>query len=478
MTMTFAPPSEVQRIRESLDHPVIDADGHLIEYLPDLRDRIREFGGSSVVNRFDRHFWTMDQGMRLPPAVRRRFGIPRPAWWTYQARNTLDRASAMLPRLMYERLPEIGIDFAIAYPSYFIQFPVAEDSDFRRAGCRAVNSYLAETYAELSDRITPAATIPMHTPEEALDELRFAHERLELKVVVMQGIVLRRLPSSDRVWVDALGLESEHDYDQVWRYCEDHGIAPTFHSSGMGWGSRNSVTNFMHNHIGHFAAAGDATARSLLFAGVPVRFPRLRFAFLEGGVAWGAALYSQFSGNFEKRNRRAIDHYNPRHLDVSLVESLLTQYGTEPMRAHADELEHALVPLSAPVEEVPDEFAASGFRSVEHIAEVFATSMFFGCEGDDPMNAVAAERFYRPLGTRLNALYGSDVGHWDVPDIREVLTEAYEPVEEGVLTPADFRRMVFESPVRLWTDNNPKFFEGTAIADAVADFQRTAEDAR
>lgn len=478
MTMTFAPSAEVQRIRESIDHPVIDADGHLIEYLPDLRDRIREFGGSDVVKRFDRHFWTMDREVRLPPSVQRRYGIPRAAWWTYQTKNTLDRASATLPHLMYERLPELGIDYSVAYPSYFIQFPVAEDEDFRRAGCRGVNAYLAATYAGLEDRMTPAAVIPMHTPEEAIDELRFAHEQLGLKVVVMQGVVLRRLNGSGRVWVDALGLESEHNYDEVWRYCEDHGIAPTLHSPGMGWGSRGALTNFMHNHVGHFAAAGEATARSLLFAGVPVRFPRLRFAFLEGGVAWGAALYSQFAGNFEKRNGRAIDHYDPRHIDVELVESLMRQYGTEAMRAHLDELQQALSPLSSLLDPAPDEFADSGFESVEHIGEVFARSLFFGCEGDDPMNAVATERFYRPLGTRINALYGSDVGHWDVRDIRDVLPEAYELVDHKIFDPADFKRMVFDSPVRLWTGNNRGFFEGTVVEDAVKEFYRTSEESQ
>lgn len=475
MTTTFAASSDVQRIRQSIDHPIIDADGHLIEYLPDLRDRIREFGGSEVVKRFDRHFWTMDRANRLPSAVLRRYGIPCPAWWTYQTENSLDRASATLPRLMYDRLPELGIDYSIAYPSYFIQFPVADDEDFRRAGCRAVNSYLADTYADLYDRMRPAAVIPMHTPEEGLDELRFAHEQLGHTVVVMQGVVLRKLPGSDRRWVDGLGHESQHNYDLVWRYCEENGISPTFHSVGMGWGSRGSVSNFMHNHIGHFAAAGEATARSLLFAGVPVRFPQLRFAFLEGGVAWGAALYSQFVGNFEKRNGRAVDHYDPRHLNVDLIQSLMQEYGTNPMLAHLDELEHGLAPLNPRLDPAPDEFAESGFTSAEHIAEVFASSMFFGCEGDDPMNAVATERFCKPLGTRINALYGSDAGHWDVPDIREVLPEVYELVDHGIVEPADFRRMVFDSPVRLWTDNNPGFFDGTVVEDAVRQFRGAAE---
>jgi predicted TIM-barrel fold metal-dependent hydrolase len=470
MSLTFAPSDHVRRIRESLDHPVIDSDGHTVEYLPHVRDRLREIAGADVVRRFDRHYWTMDHSPRVPKAVRLRFGISQPPWWTYQARNSLDRATATFPRLLYERLPEVGIDFAVIYPSYFIQFPMAGDEDFRRGGCRAVNQYLAETFQGLGDRMIPVAAIPMHTPEEAVDELTYATRELGLRVVVLNGVILRTVPNSDRIWIDALGLDSQYDYSSVWRFLEDNGIAATFHSNGMAWGSRASLVNFMHNHIGHFAAAGEATARALLFAGVPVRFPRLRFAFLEGGAAWGAALFAQLVGNFSKRNRQAITHYDPREMDVELIRSLLDRYGTEAMRTHADELDKALLPLSTPLDPIPDEFAEAGFTSEEDIRQVFERSYFFGCEGDDPLNAVATERFSRHLGARINAFYGSDIGHWDVRDVREVLPEVYELVDEGVVTPADFRHLVFDAPVRLWTDNNRDFFRGTSVESAVAEF--------
>ena len=51
---------------------------------------------------------------------------------------------------------------------------------------------------------------------------------------------------------------------------------------------------------------------------------------------------------------------------------------------------------------------------------------FFGCEADDRLNALAFDRRLNPAGARLNALFGSDIGHFDVPDMREVLPEAYE----------------------------------------------------
>ena len=32
-----------------------------------------------------------------------------------------------------------------------------------------------------------------------------------------------------------------------------------------------------------------------------------------------------------------------------------------------------------------------------------------------------------PLGARLRAMMGSDISHWDVPDMTEPVADAYEP---------------------------------------------------
>jgi len=72
-----------------------------------------------------------------------------------------------------------------------------------------------------------------------------------------------------------------------------------------------------------------------------------------------------------------------------------------------------------------------------------------------------------PFGVRLRAIFSLDIGHWDVPDMKEVLEEASELVEEGVLTEADFRGFVFTNPVTLWTGVNPDFFKGTVVEQDV-----------
>jgi hypothetical protein len=84
------------------------------------------------------------------------------------------------------------------------------------------------------------------------------------------------------------------------------------------------------------------------------------------------------------------------------------------------------------------------------------------------VNAWAFKRGGNPLGARLNAIFGSDIGHFDVPDMLEVLPEAYELVEDGLITAEDFRDFTFANAVRLWGTQNPKFFEGTTVGKAAA----------
>ena len=87
---------------------------------------------------------------------------------------------------------------------------------------------------------------------------------------------------------------------------------------------------------------------------------------------------------------------------------------------------------------------------------MFSQRFFYGCEADDPMNALAFATDLNPGGVRLPAVFASDVGHWDVPDLRGVLPEAYELVEHGHVDEQQFADFVFANPVRLWAGGEPR----------------------
>ena len=72
-----------------------------------------------------------------------------------------------------------------------------------------------------------------------------------------------------------------------------------------------------------------------------------------------------------------------------------------------------------------------------------------------------------PLGAKVKATFGSDIGHWDVKVMNHVLEEAYEMVEDGLATEEEFRDFTFTNPVTLHAGMNPDFFKGTVVEDDV-----------
>ncbi len=58
-------------------------------------------------------------------------------------------------------------------------------------------------------------------------------------------------------------------------------------------------------------------------------------------------------------------------------------------------------------------------------------------------------------------MFASDLGHWDVPDATRVLPEAWELVENGLVTTDDFRAFAYENALALW---GPQLFADTVLA--------------
>ena len=332
--MSFAPSGKVDAILNRIDHPIIDSDGHQIEYLPLVRDLIAEDAGEDIGRQFDQMMHSAVGRVAVPsPAERRRLGWFCSGVWGLPTKNTLDRATAMLPELMYKRLDEFGIDFAVVYPTYGLMTAMPND-ELRCSLARSLNRYYAEVFSGYRDRLEPVAAIPCYTPEEAVAELDHAVGELGLKAVMLGGNIARPYDGYDGPgrWLDTIGHDSLYDYDPVWRRCDELGVTPTFHAGGQGWGTRMSTVNNSYNQVGNFAASMEGMCRSLVFGGVPMRFPNLRFAFQEGGVAWAGSLLAGIITHWEKRNINAIQHYNPAKLDMEHLRCLFDDYAASKRR--------------------------------------------------------------------------------------------------------------------------------------------------
>jgi len=480
--------SKSQRVHDDLTHPVIDADGHWLEPIPILLDYLRDAGGTAIVDTFRK-----DQETRytpwysMTPEERSASRTLRVPWWNFTT-DALAHATVSIPALLNDRLDEFGIDFAIVYPSLGLGGPNMQGDDMRRAFCRAINQMSAEMFAPYSSRMTPVATLPSSTPSEAIEELDYVVSELHMKAAMMHGSIPRPIPSSANtdevsfgapIFVDTLALDAVYDYDPLWQKFVDLDVAVTAHGGSMGWMDRRSPTNYCFNHIGHFAQANHTFAKALFFAGVPYRFPGLNFCFLEGGVGWACNLLSDLIGHWRVRSRGPIlENLHPANLDTQKLRELYETHGGSQLAGHVDELlrnldlihmnkdADALLRQEAGPSGMSffDDFEEAHVSSEVDIRERFTKNWYFGCEADDPMTAWAVDTRF---DCRLKAVLGSDIGHFDVPDMTQVLAEAYELVERGLLTEEDFKDFSFGNAIRLHAGMNPNFFEGTVVESAV-----------
>jgi predicted TIM-barrel fold metal-dependent hydrolase len=464
--------SHSARIRAQLSHPVIDADGHTIEYGPAYFEFLKQVGGARIAERYRAK---LDAGgwYRMSPEERIRKRVMRPTSWGLPTKNTLDRATAMLPRLFRSRMDDFGLDFSIVYSTLALILIREEDEELRRATCRALNAMLADIFAEQKDRMAPVAVIPTHTPEEAIAELEYAVRTLGFKAVMVNSNVRRPVPAApDATWMDVLCMDGPYDYDPLWAKCVELKVAVTTHSPSTGWGSRVTTNHYIYNHVGSFAAAGEAFAKAVILGGVTKRFPGLNFAFLEGGVAWASELYAGLMSHCGKRNPAGIGNYDPRNLDLEKLADLFGEYGGSMVRGRPDAKDPAFArwpggwhwnddPLIA------HELDNLGIRSADDVKRLFESRFYFGCEADDPLVALAFDERLNS-GAKLKAIFSSDIGHWDVTDMEEVLEEAHELVDDELIDEAQFRDFVFTHPAMLHAGMNPEFFKGTVVEKDVA----------
>jgi predicted TIM-barrel fold metal-dependent hydrolase len=483
-------------VRSRLSHPIIDADGHATEFEPMFVDHLRDLAGPEMLERYRDYGDVISRFLggstdrrgnhAMTHEERRNMRIPRSGGWGVPQWNTLNRVTATVPGLFYDRMSELGIDYGVIYPSLGLTLLTIIDDELRQACCRAFNNFHAEIYGPYKDRLTPAAVIPMFTPEEAIAELEHAVNNLGAKVVVLASYIRRPIKAvADRYpgiggaayWVDTFGLDSEYDYDPVWKKCVELKVSPTFHSPNSGLVDRMSTSSYMYNQIGMFAAAGHNLTKSLVMGGVTKRFPELRCGMLEGGAAWGTMLFAEIIDRWHKRNYDAMQKLNPANLDRKEYERLFRLHGQKLLgNSRIDRLWEDRFTQIIPVpEEEIDEFARLDIKSDRDFYDLYVPHFFFGCEADDPISSLAFDTRRTPFGAKLNAIFGSDIGHWDVPDMTEVVPEAYEMLEHGLLSEEDFESFVFGNAVKLWGINNPDFFKGTAIEAEVAKYLAKAK---
>ena len=190
--------------------------------------------------------------------------------------------------------------------------------------------------------------------------------------------------------------------------------------------------------------------------------------------------YSDLIGHWKNRSRRALEEVNPANPDRKPMHELFERFGGKQLADRLDKnsiFDGLGATGTGNVKELND-LSACGIGRPEDILELLTRNLYCGGEADDPINAWAFNLRVNPYHAGIKTLRGSDIGHLDVGNMKEVIEETYELVEDGLVTEEDLREFVFINPLRFWGEGRFDFFRATVLENEAADTLRDERPSR
>ena len=89
------------QVHSRLKHPVVDGDGHWLEFTPVFAEKMRKATGNKGADGFIKAMGTTAEALKMTQKARDERRVAIPNFWNRQAENTLDRATAMMPKMLY-----------------------------------------------------------------------------------------------------------------------------------------------------------------------------------------------------------------------------------------------------------------------------------------------------------------------------------------------------------------------------------------
>src|SRR5256885_11479854 len=74
--------TEARKLRSRLSHPVVDADGHWLEYLPVMREQFKKIAGDAAVEGLALASSRIPNALKLSLAERRRKRVGMEGFWS------------------------------------------------------------------------------------------------------------------------------------------------------------------------------------------------------------------------------------------------------------------------------------------------------------------------------------------------------------------------------------------------------------
>jgi len=193
-------------------------------------------------------------------------------------------------------LDEVGVEGTVLYPTAGVASANIVNPDWAIDATRAYNDWLHDTYLKQSPRFHGLALLPqaLLNAKAAADELR--------RAVASLGMCGAVIPSNS-LHAPPLGTPT---YFPIYEAANELGCCVAIHGGVHGGMAMDGLDPYAAVHaIGHPLGQMISLA-SIVFNGLLEKFPRIKFGFLEGGVAWLLFCLERFDRSHETHVMRDL----------------------------------------------------------------------------------------------------------------------------------------------------------------------------
>ncbi|HEV8474308.1 MAG TPA: amidohydrolase family protein [Methylomirabilota bacterium] len=253
-----------------MSYAIVDADGHVIE----SNEQVAKY---------------LDEPLRRRPLT---FPLYPQDGWDRRLLGTLGGAGSTAEQWL-KALDAGGMERSVLYPTLGLFLSFLKDRQWAVAICRAYNTFLHEEFVKKSDRLHAVALLPMQDPDAAAAELERAVRQL--------GLIGAMLAA------DGSHLLGDARFTPVWETAQKLDVMLGIHASGshLGGGGLELFPQFIQAHTCSHAFGQMRQLTSVIFEGIPERFPDLRIAFLEAGCGWAPYWMERMDDEYAKRASEA-----------------------------------------------------------------------------------------------------------------------------------------------------------------------------
>ena len=181
------------------------------------------------------------------------------------------------------------METTVLYPTLGLFLSFLKDRHWAVAISKAYNTFLHEEFVRVSPRLKAVALLPVHDPEAAALELRRGVRELGLIGAMLSA--------------DGTHVLGDRRFDPIYEEAQRLGVMLGVHASGshLGGGGVDLFPEFIQAHTCSHPFGQMRQLTSVIFEGVPERFPDLRLAFLEAGAGWAPYWMERMYDEYAKR---------------------------------------------------------------------------------------------------------------------------------------------------------------------------------